>query len=569
MVASVSAVTHKAGIRVSGHHQNQVDLHNVPCSSHDDNDDDNNNNDNDEESSVDEGGHRRRPIPLNTTTKAGSSRPCIVGVDSCNDGGCTDEESGTTVDVVDGKSDRNNSSSSNNNNNNSGSHDNPKRYNIGRVIWKYVVLHILQIANIFLWYWTNGMNGIAMQTFATQVSQRLLSRTSTPSSSTVQESLSILYTCCFITSRQLVLGAAIGRVLLLGLNSTLTWSKIQSTHWWPMSVLHGVGSLATNIGFMYGKASVIQVLKLLEPFETLLLSQLLFRESTFSTGVISSMALVVGAAVSLLTLQPTSPSPQAISAAVVSGATLSCRNVLQRKHHRLGPTSSSRTATTPTATTTTTTHNQRSNVHTQSSSSSSASSSASSSTSTSSSKWDRLEKSIVQFTQLSFYSGLYVGVVSLLLRGILVKPDEYGYGTSYSSFNYNYNNHNTNTPSPSLQLFLWHPLYNIFSMITLGFCSAITHSLLNSGKRVFAICLAILWFHEGLNPATIAGLFLVGVGGFWYLAEGTSKPSSSSSIGDSNSTSCAGMKDRSDSEKVVIATSALGLLYWFQSLYRS
>lgn len=452
-----------------------------------------------------ESAEERRPIQR---PRAGSSQ---------SDDGCPIKESGEEAD-------------------NNENHDKPKQYNMGKVIWKYVVLHILQIGNIFLWYWTNGMNGIAMQTFATQVGESLVS-TSSP-----LRSLSIFSTCCFVTSRQLLLGAAIGRIVLIILNPKLSWSKIHSTHWWPMSVLHGIGSLATNTGFMYGKASVIQVLKLLEPFETLLLSQLLFRETTLSAGVVSSMTLVVGAAVSLLNLQPTAPSPQAIAAAMVSGATLSCRNVLQRKHHRLAPTASARI---------TTTHGRRPNDQTLSSSSSQKSIGSSSSERVVEKNLDRFEKSIVQFTQLSFYSGIWIGAVSLLLRGFLLHPDEYGDGTSY-------NNNNTTTPPPSLQVFLWHPLYNIFSMITLGFCSAITHSLLNSGKRVFAICLAILWFHEGLNPATIAGLLIVGVGGYWYQAEGKS------SIGDS-----CGVKDRSDCQKVVVATTALGCLWWFQSQYRS
>ncbi len=454
---------------------------------------------NDEES-CEEG----RPIPPLTAGPSSSS----ADNNGCTIEGCTDD--------VDNRN-----------------HDNPKKPNMGKAIWKYAVLHVLQIVNIFLWYWANGMNGIAMQTFATQVGQGLLTTSST------LRSLSVLSTCCFVTSRQLLLGAAIGRVLLLLLNPKLSWSKIQSTHWWPMSILHGIGSLATNTGFMYGKASVIQVLKLLEPFETLILSHLLFRESTFSPGVVSSMAVVVGAAASLLNLQPTAPSTQAVAAALVSGATLSCRNVLQRKHHRLAPTGTARTP-----------HERRCTDHSSSTSSSSSSSSSPTSSSPErvvGNNLDKLEKSVVQFTQLSFYSGLWIGATSLLLRGLLVRPDEYGYGTSY----------NDTAMSPSPQVFLWHPLYNVFSMITLGFCSALTHSLLNSGKRVFAICLAMLWFHEGLNPASLSGLFLVGVGGYWYLAE------SQASIGDRW-----GLKDWSDGQKVAVATTALGLSWWFQSLYR-
>jgi drug/metabolite transporter (DMT)-like permease len=239
---------------------------------------------------------------------------------------------------------------------------------------------------------------------------------------------------------------------------------------------------------MYGKASLVQVLKLLEPFETLLLSQLLFQEgNACSMGIISSMMLVVGAAMSLLKLQSTTLVPQAVGFAILSGLTLSCRNVLQRKHHY---------------------HNSKT-----------------------SQEWTKLEKSVVQFTQLSLYSGVWMGAIAIL-----------SYAMIRSYF-----------VQPSIQVLLWHPLYNIFSMITLGFCSALTHSLLNAGKRVFAICMAMLWFREGLNLSTLAGLCLVGVGGSWYSWE-CKQPESSST------------KKGREYNKVVLSISALVALLWFQSL---
>jgi hypothetical protein len=197
---------------------------------------------------------------------------------------------------------------------------------------------------------------------------------------------------------------------------------------------------------------------------------------------------VVGAAMSLLKLQSTTLVPQAVGFAILSGLTLSCRNVLQRKHHY---------------------HNSKT-----------------------SQEWTKLEKSVVQFTQLSFYSGVWMAAIAIL-----------SYATMRSYF-----------VQPSIQVLLWHPFYNIFSMITLGFCSALTHSLLNAGKRVFAICMAMLWFREGLNLSTLAGLCLVGVGGSWYSWE-CKQPESSSST-----------KKGGEYYKVILSISALMVLLWFQSL---
>ena len=322
------------------------------------------------------------------------------------------------------------------------------------------------------------MNGISMQSYSKEVYDPIRD------TGAILRFLSTIATTNLVTSAQLLFGALVGRILLFGLNRNITNEKILSTHWFPLSLLHAGGSLATNLGFMYGKASLIQVLKLLEPFETLLLSQLLFQEGSFSIGIVSSMLLLVGSAMSLMKLQSTPPPPQAIVFAIISGVTLSCRNVLQRKHH----------------------HTNQAAL-----------------------EWNKLEKSVAQFTQLSLFSGLWTGASSVVLL-LLIRPQMI---------------------QPSYQVLLWHPLYNIFSMITLGFCLALTHSLLNAGKRVFAICMAMLWFQEGLNVATLAGLFMVGIGGFWYSWECKRKKGS----------------DQHDEHlKIIFSVVALSLLIWFQHL---
>lgn len=350
----------------------------------------------------------------------------------------------------------------------------------GKLLGTQGIVFLLQMANVCMWYWTNGMNGISMQSYAEEVNDPAFLSTA------YLRFLSTVALTGVVTTFQLLSGALIGRLLLLGLNRSITWQQITSTHWLPLSGLHALGSIATNLGFMYGKASLVQVIKLLEPFETLLLSHLLFQEGKFTIGIVSSMLVVVGAAMSLLKLQSTPPHPLSIAFAVLSGLTLSSRNVLQRKHHHQ--------------------QHQESIQH-----------------------WSKLEKSIVQFTQLSFYSGLWTGAWAVVLYAI-VRP---------------------HFVPCSFQVVLWHPLYNVFSMITLGFCSALTHSLLNAGKRVFAICMAMLWFREGLNPATLAGLALVGVGGSWYSMESKRKDAPASP----------------EYEKLARSIAGLALLLWFQNTF--
>jgi hypothetical protein len=260
---------------------------------------------------------------------------------------------------------------------------------------------------------------------------------------------------------------------------------------------------------MYGKASLVQVIKLLEPFETLVLSQILFREAKCSLGIFSAITMVIGAAMSLLKLQSTPPHPLSIFSAILSGLTLSCRNVLQRKHHSQPLQANGR----------------------EHASSTKDSSSLQQPPPPPPQQWSKLEKSVIQFTQLSFFSGLWTGGCAIFLY-LLVQP-------YVVPWNY--------------QVLLWHPLYNIFSMITLGFCSALTHSLLNAGKRVFAICMAMLWFREGLtNPATLAGLALVAIGGSWYSLETKRKDTPS----------------KPEYDKLLRCGVGLGVLLWFQSMFQ-
>mmetsp|Transcript_2940 Transcript_2940/g.4777 ORF Transcript_2940/g.4777 Transcript_2940/m.4777 type:complete len:407 (-) Transcript_2940:30-1250(-) len=330
---------------------------------------------------------------------------------------------------------------------------------------KAVRFLFLVMCNIFLWYFTNGFNGIAMQSYAKTV------RTHDSHSDMILINISIM---AAVTGLQLGIGALLGYILLKGVISRFTKTEVNLSSLTTEEViagsLHGIGSISTNLGFMYGSASLVQILKLLEPFETLGLSQLLTpQEGSISFGVVSSMLLVVGAAVSLIRIQPKKPHINSVLFALLSGMSLSLRNVLQRKSHTTRQAIKSQQQqeepTTP---------------------------------------LKKMERSVIQFTQLSFRSALLVGGVALVLN-VLALPQLH----AIKALNW--------------RVLTWHPLYNIFSMITLGFSTALTHSLLNAGKRVFAIVMAILWFGEDITSATVAGLATVAGGGIWYTLEAKGK----------------------------------------------
>ena len=96
------------------------------------------------------------------------------------------------------------------------------------------------------------MNGISMQKYATEINSKWTG------TKPILRFIETLVCTSLVTTLQLLSGAVIGRIILLWINPKVTWSQIISTQHWVVSTLHMIGSLATNMGFMYGKASMIQ-----------------------------------------------------------------------------------------------------------------------------------------------------------------------------------------------------------------------------------------------------------------------------------------------------------------------
>jgi len=311
------------------------------------------------------------------------------------------------------------------------------------------------------------MNGIAIQALVTRFE--------------VDQLLCATVIVSGLTALQLAVGACIGTSINFCMISVF---KLWKSHEIPSSprsttdsikkwdvlffvliALHGFGSLFTNLGFFYGKATIVQVIKLLEPFETLLISLALSRdESSISWGIIASMLVVVFNSISLLKSETKVPHPYSIIFALLSGITLSLRNVLQRKDLKSKENDVSL------------------NVSTTS----------------------KAQRSVSQFTALSFRSGIGMCMLTMItyIMSLVVAQSP---TISFRDF----------TPD----VMTWHPLYNVFSMVTLGQCTALTHSLLNAGKRVFAIIMAIIWFQEIVTTQTAINLIGVMGGGCWYVWE--------------------------------------------------
>jgi drug/metabolite transporter (DMT)-like permease len=318
------------------------------------------------------------------------------------------------------------------------------------------------------------MNGIALQSFSSHIRDFRSGK---------EDLVSNIAVMLLVTGVQLALGVVVGLVILLSFS--LMHPSAHRGRRFQVSMkrqevildsLHCIGSTCTNLGFSYGSASLVQILKLLEPFETLVLSRVLLPdEGKVTIGVVSSMIFVVVSAVSLIRIRPDKPHPHAVLFAVLSGVTLSWRNVLQRKQHVQAQVDS---------------QHEDYNKHVS-----------------------KVERSVELFTKLSFHSAVLALLIAIPLNGFLLATS-----ASHSRVL-----RMVWVEALNWRVLIWHPLYNAFSMITLGFCSALTHSLLNAGKRVFAIVMAIVWFREDFTVATLLGLIAVACGGCWYTFEAKAK----------------------------------------------
>lgn len=358
-------------------------------------------------------------------------------------------------------------------------------------------------ACVGMWYWSSSMNALASQTFVKSITEQSA------------DDESILRACCamvVVTSLQLLAGAVLGTAALAtslycseGTIKSLPslpqllpdWSGGAST----LSSLHTLGSGFTNLGFAYGSASLVQLVKLMEPIQTLVLTVLIARflptsnnNTKVTVGIACAVVLVVSGAASILSARPDPPHPWAVAFALLSGFMLASRNVLKKWlqfNKSVTPTASYL----PLSQEDRSSHNNNNNAvvvvvpderH-----------------------YTPLQKNLLQFVHLSLFGGIVSSAfVAFLVFTPLLPLDDWT--TFYRK-------------GTSLSLVGFHATYNMSSLTVLAFLSAPTHSLLNVGKRIINIVVVMIFFHEALGYHEIYGLILSLLGGIWYSVENRKK----------------------------------------------
>lgn len=235
-----------------------------------------------------------------------------------------------------------------------------------------------------------------------------------------------------------------------------------------VGLLHFFGCLCTNMGFSYGSAALVQVIKLLEPIETFIFMALInvyyLRNPHGITFTKATSIFLVVLGSSLLLIQKdisTDINSHSVTFALLSGLCMASRNVIQKSKIPS-------TCTDP-------------SIRAQDS------------------NWITLiSKGLTNFIKINAIaaipSSLFIVTQWYKLQGIV----------PISGLNF------------GARAIYFHALYNLASISVLGLVSAQTHSLLNVGKRIVNVLMAAIAFHLQLKLIGVIGLSIALIGGLRY-----------------------------------------------------
>lgn len=343
------------------------------------------------------------------------------------------------------------------------------------------VLLMLSVYSL-CWYFTSSQNAVATQEVIQSYKEEHKSSTDNQHH---LKNMFTLMTC--LTASQLCVGFGVVHLIAFILRyGVCTASRsvpemlepLQDFNkkWFTLGLLHFFGTLFTNLGVSYGSACVVQVVKLLEPVQTLLL---LFLVDKFGSSVHHIMTIttkqIIGVlfillGTSLLLWNGTSEkggNTHAILFAILSGFSLSSRNVLQKvwKHRNVTPTK----------------------LHTNTSST------------------VYLPTGLKSFSKITAHA-MMPSLVFFLL-GFCFGPSHQWRVVCWIL---------SSSGKSGFQAIVFHGIYNIASLSVLHLVSAQTHSLLNVGKRIFNVVFASLVFHQPIELRGLLGISLALIGGYIY-----------------------------------------------------
>lgn len=332
-----------------------------------------------------------------------------------------------------------------------------------------------------LWYFTSSKNAVAIQHLVEQVLRSgkngvVGSSTKLSSAMEIMTILSIFqllaglcmaYLISFILKRKSKMKTKKQRT-----ETAETRSKKGTV---AIGALHFAGCLCTNLGFAFGSASLVQIVKLLEPIETLIFTVVVTKSLSLVTTrkTLSMFAIIIGTSMLLSQKNSNASSnSNAIIFALCSGICMAGRNTAVKKYDSKFPAEEE-------------SYNQEQQVD-----------------------WHMAAVDGIQkFIQITGSATLvsviaFVLAVGLSASGNMIAATSFLFSSGWIG----------------VQSIIYHGLYNIASISVLCLISAQSHSLLNVGKRVSNVLVAATVFQENIDIQGVMGLLIAAIGGFAYLS---------------------------------------------------
>mmetsp|Transcript_32871 Transcript_32871/g.37402 ORF Transcript_32871/g.37402 Transcript_32871/m.37402 type:complete len:947 (-) Transcript_32871:161-3001(-) len=355
------------------------------------------------------------------------------------------------------------------------------------------------------WYLSSSINAIATQKLfqgllsSPSLQQHGLDNLNDAVNAQAFQQQGVVLMSVVLTLSQLITGGIMGLVLLylLGGQSTVISPNQQMTRTSTIinhhilefhtkiqgqdiliGLLHCIGCIFTNIGFGYGSASLVQIIKLLEPVETLFLSALVQKSlQVFSFRKFASTVIVIAGTYMLLAGASIEAKPRSIIFAIGSGFCMALRNVLskEREKGQLREESIKRVALSyPEG-------SSQTNFK------------------------EVLRKGIKKFAYITITATAFAFILALVVMFC-----------SLQQFKFMVPQLMKISPKILNQAIIFHCLYNMASITVLSLTSAPSHSLLNVGKRIVNVIIASIAFNVALSSSGKVGIFVAGLGAFFY-----------------------------------------------------
>ena len=312
------------------------------------------------------------------------------------------------------------------------------------------------------WYFTASSNAVASQLLFRDYRRSTSEGTSSTSS--------LAHAALLLTTVELIVGSLIAALFWAGNRNALqnmkAPSKIINLSMSELAggMFHSFGCFLTNCGFAFGSASLVQVVKLLEPIETLILVALVdavvhSRQFHIPCKKLAAVLMIVSGTSLLMTSGGISSDTnwRAVLCALISGVCMSSRNVLEK------------------------------NINSKKGSGNSV-------------FWSGL----ASFTRITLTGAVFASIATAMVAMVALQHQQF---PALALF----------PPSRNaLKAIMYFSCYQIASIMVLSLTSAPTHSLLNVGKRIVSVIFAAHVFSNQLGALGWTGLAITAIGGFLY-----------------------------------------------------